>query len=31
MMVAQPYIDLIMSGRDLAGLEELAERIPALR
>lgn len=31
MMVAEPYIDLIMSGRDLAGLEELAERIPALR
>ena len=31
MMVAEPYVDLLMSGRDLAGLEELAERIPALR
>lgn len=31
MMVAEPFIDLIMSGRDLAGLEEIAERIPALR
>ncbi len=31
MMVAEPYIDLLMSGRDLAGLEEIAERIPALR
>jgi uncharacterized protein with von Willebrand factor type A (vWA) domain len=31
MMVAEPYIDLLMSGRDLAGLEELAERLPALR
>lgn len=31
MMVAAPHIDLIMSGRDLAGLEELAERLPALR
>lgn len=31
MMVAEPYIDLLMSGRDLAGLEELARSIPALR
>lgn len=31
MMVADPYVDLFMSGRDLAGLEELAERLPALR
>lgn len=31
MMVAAPHIDLLMSGRDLAGLEELAERLPALR
>jgi uncharacterized protein with von Willebrand factor type A (vWA) domain len=31
MMVAEPHIDLLMSGRDLAGLEELAERLPALR
>ena len=31
MIVAEPYIDLLMSGRDLAGLEELARSIPALR
>jgi uncharacterized protein with von Willebrand factor type A (vWA) domain len=31
MMVAEPYVDLLLSGRDLAGLEELAERLPALR
>jgi uncharacterized protein with von Willebrand factor type A (vWA) domain len=31
MMVAEPYIDLLMSGRDLAGLEELARSVPALR
>ena len=31
MMVAEPYVDLMMSGRDLAGLEDLAERLPALR
>lgn len=31
MMVAEPHVDLFMSGRDLAGLEELAERLPALR
>lgn len=31
MMVAEPYIDLLLSGRDLRGLEELAERLPALR
>lgn len=31
MMVAEPYIDLLMSGRDLASLEKIAERLPALR
>jgi uncharacterized protein with von Willebrand factor type A (vWA) domain len=31
MMVAEPHIDLLLSGRDLASLEELAERLPALR
>jgi uncharacterized protein len=31
MIVAAPHIDLLMSGRDLASLEELAERLPALR
>lgn len=31
MMVASPHIDLLMSGRDLAGLEKLAQRLPALR
>lgn len=31
MMVADPYIDLVLSGRDLAGFEDLAERLPALR
>jgi uncharacterized protein len=31
MMVAAPHIDLLLSGRDLASLEELAERLPALR
>lgn len=31
MMVAGPHIDLLLSGRDLAGLEALAERLPALR
>lgn len=31
MMVAEPYIDLLVSGRDLTGLEQLAERLPALR
>jgi uncharacterized protein with von Willebrand factor type A (vWA) domain len=30
-MVADPHVDLFMSGRDLAGLEELAERLPSLR
>jgi hypothetical protein len=29
--VAEPHIDLLLSGRDLAGLEELAGRLPALR
>jgi uncharacterized protein with von Willebrand factor type A (vWA) domain len=31
MMVAAPHIDLLMSGRDLAGLESLAEVLPSLR
>ncbi len=31
MMVAEPYIDLLMSGHDLANLEELAGRLPSLR
>ena len=31
MMVAAPHIDLILSGHDLASLEELAERLPELR
>ena len=31
MMVAEPFIDLLLSGRDLAGLEELAGQLPALR
>ncbi len=31
MMVAAPYIDLVLSGRDLTSLEELAERLPLLR
>lgn len=31
MMVATPYVDLVLSGRDLAGLERLAEQLPALR
>lgn len=31
MMVAEPYIDLLLSGRDLAGFEELAGKLPALR
>lgn len=31
MMVADPHIDLLLSARDLSGLEELAERLPALR
>jgi uncharacterized protein len=31
MMVAAPYIDMILSGHDLASLEELAERLPELR
>ena len=31
MMVADPHIDLILSGRDLASLEGLAERLPSLR
>jgi uncharacterized protein with von Willebrand factor type A (vWA) domain len=31
MMVAAPYIDLMLSGHDLASLEELGERLPELR
>jgi hypothetical protein len=31
MMVASPFIDLVLSGHDLASLEELAERLPELR
>jgi uncharacterized protein with von Willebrand factor type A (vWA) domain len=31
MMVAAPHIDLLLSGHDLASLEELAELLPALR
>ncbi len=31
MMVAESHVDLVMSGRDLAGLEELAQRLPSLR
>jgi len=31
MMVASPFIDLVLSGHDLASLEELAERLPDLR
>ena len=31
MMVAAPYIDLLLSGHDLASLEELAELLPVLR
>jgi uncharacterized protein with von Willebrand factor type A (vWA) domain len=30
MMVAAPHIDLLLSGHDLASLEELAETLPAL-
>jgi hypothetical protein len=31
MMVAAPFVDLLLSGHDLASLEELAERLPQLR
>jgi uncharacterized protein with von Willebrand factor type A (vWA) domain len=31
MMVAEPYIDLLLSGHDLASLEELADGLPELR
>ncbi len=31
MMVAEPYIDLLLSGHDLASLEELADCLPQLR
>jgi uncharacterized protein with von Willebrand factor type A (vWA) domain len=31
MMVAEPCIDLLLSGHDLASLEELADRLPELR
>jgi hypothetical protein len=30
MMVAEPHIDLLLSGHDLASLEELAEMLPSL-
>ncbi len=30
MMVAAPHIDPLLSGHDLASLEELAERLPVL-
>ena len=30
MAVATPYIDELLSGRDLAGLERFVERLPAL-
>ena len=30
MMVAAPHIDLLLSGHDLASLEELARTLPAL-
>jgi uncharacterized protein len=30
MMVVAPYVDLLLSGHDLASLEQLAERLPAL-
>ncbi len=31
MMVAEPYVDLLLSGHDLASLEELARLLPELR
>ena len=31
MMVAEPYVDLLLSGRDLSSLENLAEQLPSLR
>ncbi|HSK07475.1 MAG TPA: VWA domain-containing protein [Acidimicrobiia bacterium] len=31
MMVAAPFVDLLLSGHDLASLEELAQRLPELR
>ena len=31
MIVAAPFIDLLLSGHDLASLEDLAERLPELR
>ena len=31
MMVAEPHVDLLMSGHDLASLEDLAARLPDLR
>jgi hypothetical protein len=30
MAVATPYIDELLSGHDLAGLERFVERLPAL-
>lgn len=31
MIVADPFIDIVLSGRDLASLEKLADQLPALR
>jgi uncharacterized protein with von Willebrand factor type A (vWA) domain len=31
MMVAEPYLDVLLSAQDLAGLEQLAARLPTLR
>jgi uncharacterized protein len=31
MMVAAPHIDLLLSGHDLASLEELAGTLPSLK
>jgi hypothetical protein len=31
MMVAAPHVDLLLSGHDLASLEELAVALPSLR
>ncbi len=31
MMVAAPHVDLLLSGHDLASLEELADILPELR
>jgi uncharacterized protein with von Willebrand factor type A (vWA) domain len=31
MMVAAPHVDLLLSGHDLASLEDFAQRLPELR